>query len=106
MIDEQPEPFFLRVWLKALAVASGDAIAFKPKQDYAAALTIQRDFAEREADLVGALRAAISALEDDTGLDEAICCGGHECGCGGLTHRQLLMYNLSTALKSREAGHG
>ena len=38
MTDEQPEPFFLRVWLKALAVASGDAIAFKPKQDYAAAL--------------------------------------------------------------------
>ena len=51
MIDKQPEPFFLRVWLKALAVASGDAIAFKPKQDYAAALAIQRDFAEREAEL-------------------------------------------------------
>ena len=67
---------------------------------------IQRTFAEREAELVGALRAAIGALEDDSGIDEAICCSGHECGCHGSSHRQLLIYNLSAALKSREAGHG
>ena len=72
MTDEQPEPFFLRVWLKALAVASGDAIAFKPKQDYAAALAIQRDFAEREAELVGALKSLVNSLaeNDEDGMTE------------------------------------
>ena len=99
MTDEQPKPWAVKLfWTAIEAGGSGDYDA--------AALAIQRAFAEREAELVGALRAAIGALEDDTGLDEAICCGGHECGCGGSTHRQLLIYNLSTTLKSREAGHG
>ena len=86
---EQPEPFFLRVWLEALAVASGDAIAFKPKQDYAAALAIQRAFAEREAELVGALRKIAGLDPIDAALDPewAIRCA-------------------AAALKSREAGHG
>lgn len=53
-----------------------------------------------------ALSSAIGALEDSSGLDEAICCSGHDCGCRGSTHRQLLLHDLSTALKSREAGHG
>ena len=148
MTDEQPKPWAVKLfWTAIEAGGSGDYDA--------AALAIQRDFAEREeharaerrniishatmgsttgegmsvnnicveitrqrnklyqagknsaeAELVGALRAAICALEDDSGLDEAICCSGHECGCHGSSHRQLLMYNLYAALKSREAGHG
>ena len=99
MIDKQPKPFFLRVWLKALAVASGDAIAFKPKQDYAAALTIQRAFAEREAELVGALKLARNRLQ--------------MCAVDAVASGNPRAYEWSewadqttAALKSREAGHG
>lgn len=54
--------------------------------------------------LVEALRSAIAALEDGTGLDDAICCGGLDCGCRAATHRQLLLHDLTAALK--EAGRG
>lgn len=57
-------------------------------------------------DLVEALREAIGAIEDDTGLDEAICCGGHDCGCRAATHRQLLLHDLRAALTKAEVTHG
>ena len=101
MSEEQPEQFFLRVWLEALAVASKDAIAFKPKQDYAAALALQRAFAEREAELVGALeRIAAPAIVP---LDQ---CPDADQPNGW---RDLAVNRIDiarTALKSREAGHG
>lgn len=90
MTDEQPEQFFLRVWLEALAVASKDAIAFKPKQDYAAALTLQRAFAEREADLVGALAEIIRKF--DAAPD-------------AVRNVPLGIMRARAALRSREAGH-
>jgi len=89
---EQPSQFFLRVWLDALAVASKDAIAFKPKQDYAAAKAIQRAFAEREAELVGALRWIAANYEN-----------GH---INHVDFRVEAKHRAYAALKSREAGHG
>ena len=47
-----------------------------------------------------ALREAIGALEADD-LDQQICCHGHECGCQGATHRQLVLHNLR---RSKGAG--
>lgn len=66
------------------------------------ALTAWNTRADSHHRLVEALREAIGAIEDDTGLDEAICCSGHDCGCRGSSHRQLLLHNLTAALK--EAG--
>ena len=48
--------------------------------------------------LFDALKAAVSAIEDDTGLDDAICCSGHDCGCRGSSHRQLLLHDLRSVL--------
>lgn len=44
--------------------------------------------------VVEALKSAIAAIEDDRGLDDAICCSGHMCGCQAATHRQLLLHDL------------
>jgi len=57
----------------------------------------------RNAELVGALEEAISAIDDDTGLDETICCSGAMCGCRGSSHRQLLLHTLRQALSTGEA---
>ena len=85
-----------REWGKGFHLVNGEE---------AAAL---RDMLNTRADshhrLVEALRSAIAALEDGTGLDDAICCGGLDCGCRAATHRQLLLHNLTAALK--EAGRG
>lgn len=57
--------------------------------------------------LVEALGSAIAAIEDDRGLDDAICCSGHMCGCQAATHRQLLLHDLHAALtltKAQESG--
>lgn len=45
-----------------------------------------------------ALEAAIKALTDPRGLDDAICCSGHMCGCRGASHRDLLLHDLETML--------
>lgn len=52
--------------------------------------------------LRAALKAAIEALRDDTGLDDGICCSGYHCGCRGSTNREVLLYELRQAL---EASH-
>lgn len=55
-------------------------------------------------DLIEALRSAIGAIEDDSGLDDAICCSGHMCGCRGSSHRELLLHDLREVLTKAEAG--
>jgi len=90
MTDEHhAEQVALRVWLEALAAASKDAIAFKPKQDYAAALTIQRAFAAREDELVGALGKLAKYVDY---LPHPHCVDAEQV--------------IRQALKSREASHG
>lgn len=58
-----------------------------------------------QADLVEALESAIASIEDDRGLDDAICCSGHMCGCQAATHRQLLLHDLRATL-TRATGDG
>lgn len=112
MTDEQPEPFFLRVWLKALAVASGDAIAFKPKQDYAAALTLQRAFAEREAELVGEnakLRRELRIIKGPTTDEVETFQQAFERGFtlpGDPPEWDEMLEKATAFLKSSEDGHG
>jgi len=55
--------------------------------------------------LVGALREAIDAIEDDRGLDDYICCNGYMCGCQGSSKRQLMLHDLRAAL-SQAGGAG
>ena len=58
-----------------------------------------------QADLVEALASAIASIEDDRGLDDAICCSGHMCGCQAATHRQLILHDLRATL-TRATGDG
>ena len=44
------------------------------------------------------LAGAIAAISDPRGLDDAICCSGHMCGCRGSSHRELLLHDLSEVL--------
>lgn len=94
MSDEQPKPWAVKLfWTAIEAGGSGDYDA--------AALAIQRDFAEREAELVGALeRIAAPAIVP---LDQ---CPDADQPNGW---RDLAVNRIDiarTALKSREAGHG
>lgn len=85
MTDEQPKPWAVKLfWTAINAAGSGDYDA--------AALAIQRAFAEREAELVGALRR----IENEPRFSR-------------YDAAQVLadMQDIATAaLKSREAGHG
>lgn len=57
--------------------------------------------AELEAEverLRDGLAGAIAAISDPRGLDDAICCSGHMCGCRGSSHRELLLHDLSEVL--------
>ena len=110
MTDEQPKPWAVKLfWAAINAAGSGDYDA--------AALAIQRDFAEREAELVGALRANISVMEDalkqiagshyerfgvdQTDIDELPDLSADE--AMNLARTTLMD---TAALRSREAGHG
>jgi len=50
------------------------------------------------------LAGAIAAISDPRGLDDAICCSGHMCGCRGSSHRELLLHDLSEVLARTALG--
>lgn len=51
--------------------------------------------------LVEALQEAIDALEGKvSNLDDVICCSGHDCGCLGSSHRDLLVHNIHAVLST------
>lgn len=63
--------------------------------------------AELEAEverLRDGLAGAIAAISDPRGLDDAICCSGHMCGCRGSSHRELLLHDLSEVLARTALG--
>lgn len=63
--------------------------------------------AELEAEverLRDGLAEAIAAISDPRGLDDAICCSGHMCGCRGSSHRELLLHDLSEVLARTALG--
>ena len=69
------------------------------------ALQAPTDQSALVAELVVALHSAIAAIEDDAGLDDAICCSGHDCGCRGSSHRQILLHDLrETITRARQTG--
>lgn len=92
MTDEQPEQWARELWLTTFVCAT----ATHPISDNAAALALQRAFAEREAELVGALRGVIKALEVryPYGDPRASMVFGPA------------MRDADAAINSREAGHG
>ena len=110
MTDEQPKPWAVEL----LHSVVGD---WRAHGSISAALELQRAFAEREAELVGALRANISVMEDaltqiagshyerfgvdQTDIDELPDLSADE---AMNLARTILMD--TAALKSREAGHG
>lgn len=71
---------------------SRSSLVVKASQDRLAQLEAE------VARLREALEAAIKAITDPRGLDDAICCSGHMCGCRGASHRDLLLNDLETML--------
>lgn len=100
MTNEQPEQWARKLFHQVHRAYVGEAVTDHQVGVAAAALTLQRAFAEREAELVGALeniREATSA-EDDAG--ENYRWDDRE---GALDYAYA---EADRALKSREAGHG
>ena len=98
MTDEQNERA-AKVWRAALEAGQQDWP--KPIDDRAAAAVIAADRAGLVAEierLRDGLTGAIAAISDPRGLDDAICCSGHMCGCRGSSHRELLLHDLSEVL--------
>ena len=82
------------VWASAIGGPSVSVIA-------AAIARIAADRAGLVAEierLRDGLAGAIAAISDPRGLDDAICCSGHMCGCRGSSHRELLLHDLSEVL--------
>ena len=83
-------------------VLAGDAAAIP-----AIAAVYAPRLAELEAEverLRDGLAGAIAAISDPRGLDDAICCSGHMCGCRGSSHRELLLHDLSEVLARTALG--
>ena len=106
MTDEQNERA-ARVWRDACAAFEDAADPELPKfenvnaGDQAATAVIAADRAGLVAEierLRDGLAGAIAAISDPRGLDDAICCSGHMCGCRGSSHRELLLHDLSEVL--------
>ena len=103
---EQPSQWAVELWINAYS-----ALRFQSNE--AAALTIQRAFAEREAELVGVLKAideiVTSNVRENVGPDRVRWDGVWHEGPLATAYLQTLLafQELTTAaLKSREAGHG
>lgn len=82
MTDEQPEPWADMLWILACATENP-------------ALTIQRAFVEREAELVGALEGMLAEWDKFTRYGSPMAKASNE-----------NVNRATAALKSREAGHG
>ena len=84
-----------------------DGAGFKePRYDVTSDVLVAR-IAELEAEverLRDGLAGAIAAISDPRGLDDAICCSGHMCGCRGSSHRELLLHDLSEVLARTALG--
>ena len=101
MTDEQPKPWAVKLfWTAINAAGSGDYDA--------AALAIQRAFAEREADLVGALRRLYRGyvITLESGRDRITFLGGECDPVERMENGDPFLIEARAALKSREAGHG
>lgn len=103
MTDEHEHA--MKVWWEALQAGQQDWP--KPIDDRAAAAVIAADRAGLVAEierLRDGLAGAIAAISDPRGLDDAICCSGHMCGCRGSSHRELLLHDLSEVLARTTLG--
>lgn len=90
----------MKVWRDA-CIAYGGLSIEGTEAEQAAAAVIAADRAGLVAEierLRDGLAGAIAAISDPRGLDDAICCSGHMCGCRGSSHRELLLHDLSEVL--------
>ena len=101
MTDEHEHEHAMKVWEEAKRIHDNCPFGDSDAPDELAAAVIAADRAGLVAEierLRDGLAGAIAAISDPRGLDDAICCSGHMCGCRGSSHRELLLHDLSEVL--------
>ena len=103
---EQPKQWARELFRKAVYEYGGESMPGEG-EDLATAL-IQRAFAEREADLVGALRRLYRGyvITLESGRDRITFLGGECDPVERMENGDPFLIEARAALKSREAGHG